>query len=173
MVAKKYGATIASDGWSDQCCRPILNFMTSAQGAAAFLNSVDCTDHMAEGRKKDPAYIACNLISVVNKFGAEDVFQVIMGGAKKPTWPIIIKEFLWIILSWCVAHMVDLWFEDVIVGKMTFSKDIWEQGKMVIIWIRGHQLFAAKLGKLMVEHKSLSYYQVLEHYFLLCAFKLL
>ena len=31
---------------------------------------------------------------------------------------------------------------------MTFFKDIWEQGKMVVIWIRGHQAFAAKFGKL-------------------------
>ena len=94
MVAKKYGATIASDGWSDQCCRPILNFMTSAQGAAAFLNSVDCTDHMAEGGKKDAAYIASNMISEVNQFNAEDLVQVIMDGTNKATWTIIIKEIL-------------------------------------------------------------------------------
>jgi hypothetical protein len=91
-VGKKYGATIASDGWSDQHRRPILNFMASTRGAAAFLKSVDCTDHMAEGGKKDAAYFACNVISVVN--------------------------------------------------------DIWEQGKMVVIWIRGNQAFAAKFGKL-------------------------
>ena len=65
--------------------------MASTRGAAAFLKSVDCTDHMAEG-KKDAAYIACNVISVVN--------------------------------------------------------DIWEQGKMVVIWIKGHQAFAAKFVKL-------------------------
>jgi hypothetical protein len=33
-------------------------------------------------------------------------------------------------------------------GKMAFFKDIWEQGKMVVVWIRGHQAFAAKFGKL-------------------------
>lgn len=69
-----------------------------------------------------------------------------MDGANKATWPIIMKEFPWIICTWCVAHVIDLWFEDV--GKMTFFKDIWEQGKMVVIWIRGHQAFAAKFGKL-------------------------
>ena len=45
-IAKKYGATIASDGWNDACRRPILNFMASTRGAAVFLKSVDCTDHM-------------------------------------------------------------------------------------------------------------------------------
>ncbi len=33
-VAKKYGATIALDGWSDALRRPILNFMLSTLGAA-------------------------------------------------------------------------------------------------------------------------------------------
>ena len=92
--AKKYGATKASDGLSDQHCRPILNFMASTQGAAAFLSSVDCTDHMAEGGKKDAAYIASNMISEVNQFNAEDLVQVIMDGTNKATWTIIIKEIL-------------------------------------------------------------------------------
>ena len=45
------------------------------------------------------------------------------------------------VVSWCVAHVIDLLFEDV--GKMTFFKDIWEQGRMVVIWIRGHQVACA------------------------------
>ena len=73
--------------------RPILNFMAAVRAAAAFLNSMDCTDHMAAGGKKDAAYIACKVISVVKEFGAEDVVQVIMDGANKATWPIITKEF--------------------------------------------------------------------------------
>ena len=85
--------------------------MASTRAAAACSKSVDCTDHMAEGGKKDAAYIACNVISVVKHFYAEDVVQVIMDGANKATWPIIIKEFPWII------YVIDLWFDDV--GKMT------------------------------------------------------
>ena len=61
---------------------------------------------MAEGGKKDAAYIACDVVSVVNEFCAEDAVQVIMDGANKATWPIIIKEFPRIILSWCVAHVI-------------------------------------------------------------------
>ena len=33
-AAKTYGATTASDGWSDPRRRPILNFMASTRGAA-------------------------------------------------------------------------------------------------------------------------------------------
>ena len=63
--------------------------MASTRAAAAFLKSVDCTDHMAEGGKKDAVYIAANILSVVDEFGAEDVVQVIMDGANKATWPIM------------------------------------------------------------------------------------
>ena len=55
--AKKYGATIASDGWNDVHRRPILNIMLVTRGAAVFRNSIDCTDHMAEGGRKKAAYI--------------------------------------------------------------------------------------------------------------------
>ena len=56
--------------------------MAAIRAAAAFLKSVDCTDHIAEGCKKDAAYMACNVGSVVKEFGAEDVVPVIMDGAK-------------------------------------------------------------------------------------------
>ena len=74
---------------------------------------------MAEGGKKDAAYIACNVISVVKHFCAEYVVQVFMDGANKAKWPIVIKEFPWIICScqWCVAHVTDFCFEDI--SKMT------------------------------------------------------
>ena len=92
---------------------------------------------MAEEGTKDAAYIACNVISVVNEFGAEENVQVIIDDANKATWPIIIKEFPWIVCSWYVVHVVDLLFRAV--GKMTFFKDIWKKGKMVVFWIRGYQ----------------------------------
>ena len=62
------------------------------------------------------------MISIINEFGAADVVQVIQDGANKATWPIIEHEFSWIVCSWCVAHVIDLWFEDI--GKMAFFKDI-------------------------------------------------
>ena len=44
-VAKQYGVTFSSDGWSYVQRRPILNFMASTRAAAAFLKSIECTDH--------------------------------------------------------------------------------------------------------------------------------
>ena len=55
-IAKEFGAKISSDRWSDAQRQPILNFTASTRAAAAFLKSIDCTDHMAEGGKKDAVY---------------------------------------------------------------------------------------------------------------------
>ena len=71
--------------------------MASMRGAAAFLKSVDCTDHIAGGKKKDAAYIAYNVISAENKFGAQVVDEVIMDGgnhgANKATHTHHLMEF--------------------------------------------------------------------------------
>ena len=69
-----------------------------------------------------------------------------MDGATKACWPIINAEIQHIVCAWCTAHVMDLLFEDI--GKMFFSKEIWVQGKAIGIWIRKHQLFAAKFSKL-------------------------
>ena len=96
-------------------------FYGKTQWAAAFLKSVDCTDHMAEEGTKDAAYIACNVISVVNEFGAEENVQVIIDDANKATWPIIIKEFPWIgmwymLLTFC-SEMWARWHSSRIFGR--------------------------------------------------------
>jgi len=51
--AKKYGATLASDGWSDVQRRPITNFMLATRECAVFMKSIDSTDHMADGGRKN------------------------------------------------------------------------------------------------------------------------
>ena len=71
--------------------------------------------------------------------------------ANRACWPIINAEFPHIICAWCTAHVMDLLLEDI--GKMDFFKEIWAQGKAVVIWIRGHQSFAAKFSK--ISKKSL------------------
>ena len=64
-------------------------FNASTRGAAAFLKSVDhCTDHMAEGGKKDAEHKALNVISVVSEICAEDVG--ICGNACSPSSPFCI-----------------------------------------------------------------------------------
>ena len=140
-----YGCTVASDGWSDAQQRPIINFMVITREAAVFSKSIDCSDHMAEGGRKDAQYLAEAIISEIKSVGPENVIQVIMDGANKAVWPFIQKEFPHITCAWCCAHVLDLLLEDI--GKMEFFSALWEQGKNVVKWIRSHQHFRALLAK--------------------------
>jgi hypothetical protein len=90
--------------------------MNVTRGRAVFLKSIDCTDHMAEGGRKDAAYIASQTISTIEEFGPKNVVQVIMDGANQASWALIIATYWWIICSWCAAHVIDLFLEDI--GKM-------------------------------------------------------
>ncbi len=85
--------------------------MASTREAAVFAKSVDCSGHMVESSKNNVAYIASNVISIINEFGAADVVankanQPIIKDAEKlkATWPRIEHEPFRIICSWCVAH---------------------------------------------------------------------
>ncbi len=48
-----------------------------ATRGSCFFEDMDCTDHMAAGGKKNAAYTACKVISVVKEFGADYVVQFI------------------------------------------------------------------------------------------------
>ena len=111
---------MASDGWSDVLRRPITNFMLVTRESAVFMKSVDSTDHMADGGRKNAAYLAEQICIVIRDVGAENIVQVIMDGVKKACWPITNAEFPHIICAWCTAHVMDLLLEDI--GKMEFSK---------------------------------------------------
>jgi hypothetical protein len=101
---------------------------------------------MADGGRKNAAYLAEQISIVIRDVGADNIVQVIMDGANKACWPIINAEFPHIICAWCTAHVMDLLLEDI--GKMEFFNAISAQGKAVVIWIRGHQAFAAKFSKI-------------------------
>ena len=54
-----------------------------------------------------------------------------MDGANRASWALIIAKYWYIICSWCAAYVIDLFLEDI--GKMAFFKEIWDQGKAVVI----------------------------------------
>ena len=118
--------------------------MLVTRESVLFMKSIDSTDHMAEGGKKNAAYLADQINSVIKEVGGEHIVQVIMDGANRACWPIINSAFPHIVCAWCTAHVMDLLLEDI--GKMDFFTKIWEQGKAIVLWIRQHQSFAAKFG---------------------------
>ena len=139
--AKKYGATLTSDGWSDVQRRPITNFMLVTRESALFMKSIDSTDRMAEGGKKNAAYLADQINSVIKEVGGELIVQVIMDGANRACWHIINAAFPHIICAWCTAHVMDLLLEDI--GKMYFTLGrvglgFRASGRRVGVALRGH-----------------------------------
>ena len=74
------------------------------------LLSIVCRDYMTEGGKMDAAYIAChgNVISFVIGFCAEEVVQVIMDGAYKPTWPFVMIVFRTVSVKWLLYTKISL-----------------------------------------------------------------
>ncbi len=48
-----------------------------------FKHSMDCIYHMAEGGRKNAAYLASHTIDGIKEFGAENVVQVFIDGANK------------------------------------------------------------------------------------------
>ena len=46
----------------------------------------------------------------------------------------------------CMAHVINLFLEGM--SKAASFKNIWGEGKDVVIWIKGHQTFAAKMSKI-------------------------
>ena len=54
-----------------------------------FIKSVDLTDHMAEGGRKNATCLAEQISSGIRGVSAENIVQVVMDRANKACWPII------------------------------------------------------------------------------------
>ena len=69
------------------------------------MKSIDSTDRMAEGGKKNAAYLADQINSVIKEVGGELIVQVIMDGANRACWHIINAAFPHIICAWCTVFV--------------------------------------------------------------------
>ena len=85
--AKKYGGTLTSDWFGNVQRRPTTNSMLVTRESAVFMKSVDPTNHMAEGARKNAPYLIEQISIVIGEL------QVTMDGANKACRPIIKAEF--------------------------------------------------------------------------------
>ena len=67
---------LVSDGWHDEQCRPLINYVLVSPKGAKFVKAVD-----ASGHKKDAEFLADNLGEVIEEVGADNVHLVIQDGA--------------------------------------------------------------------------------------------
>ena len=77
--------------------------MLATRESAVFIKSVDSTDHMAEGGRKNATYLAEQISSVIREVGAENIVQVVMDRANKACWPTINTESPHIVCACCTV----------------------------------------------------------------------
>ena len=67
----KYGITLCCDGWDNVQNRPLLNMVQCGTKGDVFLGTIDTT-----GNHKDHTYVATQILSFVQKVGADNVVQI-------------------------------------------------------------------------------------------------
>ncbi len=87
--AKQYGGTLASDGWSDAQRQPITNLMVVTRESAVFMKSVDSTDHMADGGRKNATYLSLGFQNNSVLSSGRLVLKILF----RSSWTELIKRF--------------------------------------------------------------------------------
>ena len=67
----KFGVTLCCDGWDNVQNQPLLNMVQCGTKGDVFLGTIDTT-----GNHKDHAYVATQILSFVQKVGADNVVQI-------------------------------------------------------------------------------------------------
>ena len=67
----KYGVTLCCDGWDNVQNRPLLNMVQCGTKGDVFLGTIDTT-----GNHKEHTYVATQILSFVQKVGADNVIQI-------------------------------------------------------------------------------------------------
>ncbi|KAH6555936.1 hypothetical protein KP509_1Z216200 [Ceratopteris richardii] len=134
---KTYGCSIISDGWSDTRRRHIINIMVSNCLGTYFLRAIDasCARVRITGE-----FIYEHIKTAILEIGVENVVQVITNNASncKRMGEMVFPSIVW---TPCVAHCLDLLFEDI--GRLSWLAPLVSDAKRIVTFIRkNHQALA-------------------------------
>lgn len=103
---KKKGASICSDGWSDQQSRPLINIMVGSSSGPMFMKAIDASEALT----KDAEYIANIFFDVIENIGDDRVVQVVTdnGANFKAAGALIEERYPHIFWTPCVVHCLNL-----------------------------------------------------------------
>ena len=106
---RKFGGTLALDGWTSVSSRPLYNAMLVSPSGELFLGSVDTT-----GNEKTATYMASIMEKFIEQVGPHNIVQVCIDNAKSMlnASQLIIKRYPRIYIQGCAAHVMDLLLED-------------------------------------------------------------
>jgi len=143
---KRTGCTIMSDGWTDKKRRSICNFLVNSPKGTTFLYSLDTLDI-----SKTTDKVFKMLDDVVEYVGEENVIQVVTDNAAnfKAAGDLLMQKRERLYWTPCVAHCIDLIFEDfeknLKVHELTIKK-----GRKITTYIYGRTMLISLLKKFTI-----------------------
>jgi hypothetical protein len=128
---RKFGTTLAVDGWSLVTNRPLFNAMLVSPATEQFLGVVDTT-----GYPKTTKYQASIMEKYIEKVGPQNVVQICIDNSSsmKAAADIIIDKYPHIYFQGCVVHAMNLLLEDW--GKATWMKEAIKKSRTIIKFIK-------------------------------------
>ena len=106
---EEYGITLCCDRWENVQNRPLLNMVQYGTKGDVFLVTIDTI-----GNHKDHTYVATQILSFVQKIGADNAVQICTDNA--PIMSLAACDVKWLnpymYVQGCAAHYLDLLLED-------------------------------------------------------------
>ena len=139
----KYGVTLCCDGWDNVQNRPLLNMVQCGTKGDVFLGTIDTTDN-----HKDHTYVATQILSFVQKVGADNVVQICTDNA--PVMSLIACDVIRInhhmYVEGCAAHCLDLLLEDW--AQQDWMKKVIKKAQLICVFIKNHHASQAIFRRL-------------------------
>ena len=139
---RRFGGTLALDGWSSVNSRPLVNAMLVTPAGELFLGAVDTT-----GKEKTAEYMASIMVKFIKQVGPENVVQVCTDNASVMlnAMRLVQEEYPHIFIQGCATHAMDLLMEDM--GKAPWVKEVLDKAKNLVKFIKNRQMPLAVFRK--------------------------
>ena len=140
----KYGVTLCCDRWDNIQNQPLLNMVQCGTKGDVFLDTIDTI-----GNHKDHTYVATQILSFLQKVGADNVVQICTNNA--PVMSLAACDVMRInchmYVQRCVAHCLDLLLEDW--AQQDWMKKVLKKARLICVFIKNHHSSQAIFQKLL------------------------
>jgi hypothetical protein len=124
---RKFGATLAIDGWSSVTNRLLFNAMLVASAVEQFLGSVN-----TKGYQKTTQYQASIMEKYIEEVGPHNIVQIctVNASSMKAAADIITDKYPHIYFQGCTVHAMNLLLEDW--EKVTWMKEVVKKSRTIV-----------------------------------------
>jgi hypothetical protein len=128
---RKFGTTLAVDGWSSITNHPLFNAMLVSPATEQFLGAVDTT-----GYPKTAEYQASIMEKYLEEVGPQNIVQICTDNTSsmKAAADIITDKYPHIYFQGCIVHAMNLLLEDW--GRATWMKEVVKKLRTIIKFIK-------------------------------------